>query len=81
MGVIKITSWLEGLCKVSLTKLQMDILKLSLIDSKKNVDDLLEGKSIIIEITKGENAKKFVEEAKKIGAICSYIEDSILDRL
>lgn len=70
------TSWTDGLCKVTLTKLQMNILQISLVDSKKNVDDLLDGKPIVITTVDSKIAKDFISEAKKIGVICHYIEDT-----
>jgi len=44
---ILLESWNEGFQKVCLTKLQMDLLKLSLKESKNNVDNLLDGKKVI----------------------------------
>lgn len=76
MGVIMMTSWTDGLCKVSLIKLQMNILQISLVDSKKNVDDLLDEKSIVITTRDNEVAKDFIFETKKIGVICHYLEDT-----
>jgi hypothetical protein len=44
MEKIILDGWREGLDKVSLTKLQVDMLGKSLVESKLNVDSLLEDK-------------------------------------
>lgn len=62
--------WRDGLEKVSLSKLQMNMLEKSLKESKQNVDDLLEGKEVNIEVYDVDIAKKFVEKANSLGAIC-----------
>ena len=74
MATIIIESWREELEKISLTKLQMDILGISLKESKENVDDLLDDKKVIIEISNAIIAQKFCKEAEKIGANCRVIE-------
>lgn len=67
MTKIILCYWREGLKKVSLTKLQVELLGKSLKESKSNVDALLEGKEVIIEITSSELVDQFIEEAEKIG--------------
>lgn len=78
MKVNKVTiimkDWVEGLEKVSLTKLQREVLYLSLVESKRNVDKLLDGEEITIEISDNLHAEQFVLRARKIGVICDYIE-------
>ncbi|MET3038546.1 hypothetical protein ABXT08_20850 [Chryseobacterium sp. NRRL B-14859] len=63
-------SWREGLEKVSLTKLQVDLLGKSLMESKSNVDHLLDDKEVIIEVDNLDLAYEFVEKARKIGVNC-----------
>lgn len=67
MSVVIMKGWKEGLEKVSLSKLQMELLKLSLKEAKENVDALLDGKEVILDIQDDNIAKKFLYEAKQIG--------------
>lgn len=63
-------SWNEGLKKVSLTKLQIDLLGKSLKESKSNVDLLLEGNKVTFEVENPDLAKVFLHEADKLGVNC-----------
>lgn len=72
---IVLDSWREGFKKVSLTKLQIDMLGKSLRESKINVDSLLDDKKVIIEIDNRDLANEFLREAEKIGVNCKLIED------
>ncbi|GAA4160707.1 hypothetical protein GCM10022217_25160 [Chryseobacterium ginsenosidimutans] len=72
---IVLNSWREGLEKVSLTKLQIDILGKSLKEAKINVDSLLEDKKVIIEINNLDLANEFLREAEKIGVNCQLLVD------
>lgn len=74
MGVIIIKGWKDGLEKVSLTKLQMSILNLSLLISKSNTDKLLNGEIVKIDVSNSELGYRFVKKAGRIGAMCDYIE-------
>ena len=72
---IKMTKWKDGLEKVSLSMLQVQLLSLSLSDAKNNVDDLLIGKAVIIKNVQREDALKFVKKALQIGvAECEIME-------
>jgi hypothetical protein len=73
MGYIIIDGWEVGLNKVGLTLLQQKILKKRLFDSKRNVDNLLNGEIVVIEENDSDTANLFVKEAVKIGAKCKYI--------
>lgn len=75
MAKIILDSWREGLEKISLTKLQVDMLGKSLTESKLNVDSLLDDRKIIIEIDSLELAKEFLKEAEKIGVNCKLLVD------
>lgn len=66
-------NWREGLKKVSLTKLQRDMLGKSLRESKTNVDVLLSGKNVIIEVETIDLANEFLKEANKIGVDCELL--------
>jgi len=70
MAKIILEGWNEGLQKVSLTKLQIDLLGKSLKESKLNVDYLLDDKKVTIEIENLDLANEFIKEAEKIGVIC-----------
>ncbi|NIF07852.1 hypothetical protein F3J23_20700 [Chryseobacterium sp. Tr-659] len=70
MAKIILEGWNEGLQKVSLTKLQIDLLGKSLKESKLNVDYLLDDKEVIIEIENLDLANEFIKEAEKIGVSC-----------
>jgi hypothetical protein len=70
MATIILEGWREGLEKVSLTKLQVEMLGNPLAESKYNVDSLLKGKEVIIEIDDLELAHAFLKEAEKIGVHC-----------
>lgn len=72
MAKVILDSWREGFEKVSLTKLQVTLLGKSLTESKSNVDSLLDGKKIIIEIDSLDLANEFLKEAEKIGVNCEF---------
>ena len=70
MNKVIMTGWEEGLQKVSLTKLQVTQLGLSLRESKENVDHLLEGNEVIVYTNDSNKAKQFAKEAQQIGVLC-----------
>lgn len=72
---VLLDSWREGLEKISLTKLQVEILGKSLTESKKNVDSLLDDNKVIIEIDNLDLTNNFLKEAEKIGVNCKLILD------
>ena len=73
MAKVVFQSWNEGLEKVSLTKLQMNILGMSLKESKINVDDLLDGKTILFVIDDNTMARTFYNESIKLGVNCEIL--------
>lgn len=73
MAKVILESWREGLEKVSLTKLQIEKLGISLKKSKSNVDSLLEDEKIILEIDDEILAKEFLNEAEKLGVNCKFM--------
>jgi hypothetical protein len=75
MTKVILDSWREGLEKVSLTKLQIDMLGKSLRESKRNVDSLLDDKKVVIEIANLELANEFISNAEKIGVNCKLLVD------
>lgn len=70
MAKVIIKGWNEGFEKVSLTKLQVNLLGKSLKESKFNVDSILEGNEVIIDIDNLDLTYKFFNEAKKLGVNC-----------
>lgn len=75
MAKVILDSWREGLEKLSLTKLQVNMLGKSLTESKINVDSLLDGKKVVLEIGNLELANEFLKEAEKIGVNCELVID------
>jgi uncharacterized protein YuzE len=73
MAKVILESWREGLEKISLTKLQMDKLGMSLKESKSNVDSLLEDEKIIFDIDDENLAIEFFKEAERIGVNCKLL--------
>lgn len=73
MAKVILNSWREGLEKISLTKLQISMLGMSLVESKTNVDSLLDDEEVIIEIEDRDLANEFLKEAEKIGVNCVLI--------
>ena len=73
MAKIILASWREGLEKVTLTKLQVEILGRALKEAKSNVDLLLDGKEVVIEVDNLHLANEFLKEAEKIGVNCKVI--------
>lgn len=72
---VALNSWREGLEKITLAKLQMDLLGKTLKESKSNVDLLLNNETVIIEIENLELATKFLKEVDKIGVVCELLLD------
>ncbi|GAA3952500.1 hypothetical protein GO495_21600 [Chitinophaga oryziterrae] len=67
MSKIIMNGWKSSMQKVELTKLQMDLLKLPLKESKENVDSLLIGSTIEIQCEDIEIADDFALRAMEIG--------------
>lgn len=72
MATIVLTHWWEGLQKVSLAKLQVELLHLPLREAKANVDQLLEGKIVALEVA-DEVAATFLSKADAIGADAGFV--------
>ncbi len=70
MTKIILTGWREGLKKVSLARLQTELLGMSMKASKENVDSLLNDEQVTIETNDEDLAKEFLKKADIIGAIC-----------
>lgn len=70
MPKVILENWRDGLEKVSLTKIQIELLGKSLKESKSNVNALLENKKVTITIDDFSLAKEFLKQASKIGVNC-----------
>ncbi|WP_430967047.1 hypothetical protein [Spongiimicrobium sp. 2-473A-2-J] len=66
---VKLTGWKEGMQKVSLTKLQITYFQMSLKEAKTNVDKLLDGEDICLQVESKEKAQSFLKEVEQIGVI------------
>jgi hypothetical protein len=75
MAKVILNSWREGLEKVSLTKIQVSILGKSLKEAKNNVDSLLDGEVITLEIDSLDLANTFLKEVERIGVNCKLVID------
>lgn len=73
MAKVILESWREGLKKISLTKLQVEMLRKPLNESKSNVDLLLDGIEVIIEVDNLDLAREFLKEAEKTGVNCKLL--------
>lgn len=73
MTKVILKGWREGFEKVSLTKLQVNMLGKSLKESKLNVDSLLNDEDVSIEIDDVDLADEFLREAEKIGVTCKLL--------
>lgn len=63
-------SWRDGLKKVSLAKLQTELLNISLKEAHDNVILLLDNNEIILNIEDQNIALDFYKKAKEIGVNC-----------
>lgn len=70
MYKVVMLGWREGLQKVSLSKLQMELLNKGLKEAKNNVDSLLEGNEVVIKIENENLAKEFSDKANSLGVNC-----------
>jgi hypothetical protein len=66
-----IKGYREGMQKVSLTKLQVELLKTSLKQAKSNVDSVLDDREIIFEIENESLAITFMEKVNQLGVNCT----------
>lgn len=73
MAKVILESWRDGFEKVSLTKLQVNMLGKSLKESKSNVDLLLDDEKVSIEIDDLDLVGEFLREAEKIGVNCKLL--------
>lgn len=67
MATIILTGWREGLQKIALAKLQQELLGLPLKTAKENVDELLDGHSVSLEVA-DHLAAELLRRAIELGA-------------
>ena len=70
MTAVIMSGWREGLQKVALTKLQTELLHKPLREAKTNVDNLLAGSAVALEVESRVVAAHFVAQAQALGAFC-----------
>jgi len=73
MATITVKPWERGdtgFRNVSLAKLFQAKGKMSLSLAKQSVDDLIDGRAVLIEIDSIDEARDFAEEIRRLGAIC-----------
>lgn len=69
MSIIILKGWEEGFEKLTLTKLQISLLKMGMKEAKKNVDDLLDGIQVFLEVENEKIANEFLNEILQIGVL------------
>jgi hypothetical protein len=80
MATIVLAGWRVGLQKIALTRLQQELLLLSLKQAKENVDRLLEGEKnslrlghpILLNVP-DEVAAEFINRANTLGALVGFV--------
>ncbi len=63
-------SWRYGMKKISLTKLQTELLNISLKEAHENVTKLLDNIEVILDIEDLNLALNFIKRAEEIGVNC-----------
>ncbi|MCU7612973.1 hypothetical protein N0B16_00830 [Chryseobacterium sp. GMJ5] len=71
---IILQDWKTGFEKVTLTKLQINMLRISLKDAKSNVDAILNEEEVILNIEDTFLAQKFIEKISEIGVNFQILE-------
>lgn len=66
---ILFTGWKDGMQKVAFTKLQVEYLNMSFKDAKLNVDNLLDGGCVIVEIPYKHDIERFIQLSQEMGVI------------
>jgi hypothetical protein len=66
MNTIRITGWKAGLRKISLTKL-LQQQGLSLGDAKRIVDDILDGREVLLTLSRSSDASAVVTVIRDLG--------------
>lgn len=70
MPIVKLIGWQPGLRKVSLVTLLQQQADLSFTSAKQNVDYLLAGKHVNLEVGDRRKANQLAEEVRKLGCVC-----------
>lgn len=70
MTAIKLTGWHPGLRKISLTKLLQGELGISVATAKAAVDDLLDGREVLLQVPDQADTHRLVTEIRELGATC-----------
>lgn len=75
MTKIRLTGWQTGMQKISLTKLLQAEAGLPLPDAKRVVDDILERRSVSVDVSCDRDAGQLVVTMRGLGAICDIEPD------
>ncbi|WP_026711592.1 hypothetical protein [Flavobacterium filum] len=70
MAQVTMKSWRYGMKKISLTKLQTELLNISLKEAHENVTKLLDNIEVILDIEDLNLALNFIKRAEEIGVNC-----------
>jgi hypothetical protein len=70
MAQVTMKSWRYGMKKISLTKLQTELLNIPLKDAHENVNKLLDDIEVILDIEDLNLALDFIKRAEEIGVNC-----------
>jgi hypothetical protein len=70
MNRVIFTGWCEGLQKVQLNHLLREKAGLSLQSAKRAVDDILDGKQVVIDVADDRTAMELAHAASELGAVC-----------
>ena len=78
MNAVVITGWRTGLKKIFLTKLIRLYTGYGLAKGKHCVDEVLEGKKVVLAELSGQQVREFMVQAHEVGAICEVVSDEVL---
>jgi hypothetical protein len=70
MSRVTFTGWCEGLRKVPLNNLLREKAGMPLQSAKRVVDDLLEGRQVVVDVADDRTAMELASAASELGAIC-----------
>ncbi len=75
MPKVILNGWNEGALKISMTHLQQEMLGLGLKQAKHNVDSVMEGQTIVLEVADNATADAFVKRALNLGFNCEIVPE------
>lgn len=83
MSHVRFTGWKPGFDKVAMDKLLRRETTLGLAESKRCVDRILDGESVLISVPSSESAARLMAIARSLGALCEPVDDvdAVLDEI